>query len=99
MVTLPRHAAAARGGLEPVLGERPAAGHRSVSHTADVQIESWAPSRKHCVVEAVAASASSLNVDCVIGSPGSTGRRNAACQHGLGRAALTARAQSDPDEG
>jgi SHS2 domain-containing protein len=37
------------------MGERPAAGHRSVSHTADVRIESWAPSREHCVVEAVAA--------------------------------------------
>ena len=37
------------------MGERPAAGHRSVPHTADMRIEAWAPSREHCVVEAVAA--------------------------------------------
>ncbi|WP_426502565.1 archease [Dactylosporangium sp. McL0621] len=37
------------------MGERPAAGHRSVPHTADMRIESWAPAREQCVVEAVAA--------------------------------------------
>ncbi|MEU0559318.1 archease [Dactylosporangium sp. NPDC006015] len=37
------------------MAERPAAGHRSVPHTADVRIEAWAPSRERCVVEAVAA--------------------------------------------
>jgi SHS2 domain-containing protein len=35
--------------------ERPAAGHRTVPHTADVRIEAWAPSREGCVAQAVAA--------------------------------------------
>ena len=37
------------------MGERLEAGHRSVPHTADVRIEAWAPSREHCVAQAVAA--------------------------------------------
>jgi SHS2 domain-containing protein len=36
-------------------GERPAAGHRGVPHTADLRVEAWAPSRERCVAEAVAA--------------------------------------------
>lgn len=31
----------------------PAAGHRAVAHTADLRIEAWAPTREHCIAEAV----------------------------------------------
>lgn len=34
---------------------KPPAGHRSVPHTADARVEAWAPTREHCVAEAVAA--------------------------------------------
>lgn len=37
------------------VGERPAAGYRTVPHTADVRIEAWAATREQCVAEAVAA--------------------------------------------
>ncbi|WP_055585367.1 archease [Streptacidiphilus griseoplanus] len=32
---------------------RPAAGHRSLPHTADSRIEAWAPDRERCLAEAV----------------------------------------------
>lgn len=37
------------------MARRPAVGHRSLAHTADISIEAWAPSRERCVAEAVAA--------------------------------------------
>lgn len=37
------------------MGDRPAAGHRSVPHTADARIEAWAPSREQCIAEAISA--------------------------------------------
>ncbi|WP_377272649.1 archease [Peterkaempfera sp. SMS 1(5)a] len=39
---------------------RPAAGHRSVPHTADSRIEAWAPDRERCLAEAVAGLVSSF---------------------------------------
>ncbi|MGA5702797.1 archease [Peterkaempfera bronchialis] len=33
--------------------DRPAAGHRSLPHTADTRIEAWAPDRERCLAEAV----------------------------------------------
>lgn len=35
--------------------DRASAGHRTVPHTADLIIESWAPTRERCLTEAVAA--------------------------------------------
>ncbi len=37
------------------MDERVPAGHRSVPHTADVQIEAWAPTREDCLAEVVRA--------------------------------------------
>jgi SHS2 domain-containing protein len=37
------------------MARRPARGHRTVPHTADVRIEAWAPDRDSCLAEAVGA--------------------------------------------